>query len=75
MLKEKNWLVHIFAIGSPAMEIFRANIWEIKKAGSLRSLGGLLALFHIFLFTYWVKQGDLPEVRENDYWVSGNTIR
>ena len=42
------------------MEIFRANIWEIKKAGSLRSLGGLLALFHIFLFTYWVKQGDLP---------------
>src|SRR5665213_2042625 len=42
------------------MEIIKANLWEIKKAGSLKTLGALLALFHVALFAYWCKEGDLP---------------
>ncbi|MGZ3723649.1 MAG: hypothetical protein ACXVA9_11990, partial [Bdellovibrionales bacterium] len=42
------------------MEIVKSNMWEIKKSGSLKTLGGLLALFHVALFAYWVKEGDLP---------------
>lgn len=42
------------------MEIVKSNIWEIKKSGSLKTLGGLLALFHVALFAYWIKEGNLP---------------
>ena len=42
------------------MEIFRANLWEIKKSGSLRTMGGLLALFHVLQFYLWAKDGNLP---------------
>jgi len=42
------------------MEIFRSNIWEIKKSGALKTLGGLLALFHIAQFYFWNTDGRLP---------------
>jgi len=42
------------------MEILKANIWEVKKSGSLKTLGGLLALFHLMLFIYWSHEGSLP---------------
>ncbi len=42
------------------MEIFRSNIWEIKKSGSLKTLGGILALFHIAQFYFWNSDGRLP---------------
>ncbi|HMN68626.1 MAG TPA: hypothetical protein PKC28_08805 [Bdellovibrionales bacterium] len=42
------------------MEIAKANLWEIKKSGSLRTLGGLLALFHSLQFYLWFEQGHLP---------------
>jgi hypothetical protein len=42
------------------MEFIRANIWEIKKSGSLRTLGGLLAIFHLLLFYVWLDDGRLP---------------
>lgn len=35
-------------------------MWEIKKSGSLKTLGGLIALFHVALFAYWVHEGHLP---------------
>ncbi len=42
------------------MEIIKANLWEIKKSGSLRTLGGLLALFHLLQFYMWWDSGNLP---------------
>lgn len=42
------------------MEYLRSNIWEIKKSGSLKTLGALLALFHILQFYLWWDDGDLP---------------
>lgn len=42
------------------MEIIKSNIWEIKKSGSLKTLGGLIALFHVMLFASWAKDGNLP---------------
>jgi len=42
------------------MEIIKANLWEIKKSGSLRTLGGLLALFHLLQFYMWWDAGNLP---------------
>src|SRR5262245_8425190 len=42
------------------MEYIRSNIWEIKKSGSLKTLGALLALFHILQFYLWWDDGDLP---------------
>jgi len=42
------------------MEILRTNLWEIKKSGSLRTLGGLLALFHFLQFYVWWDAGNLP---------------
>jgi hypothetical protein len=42
------------------MEFIRSNIYEIKKAGSLRTLGGILALFHLLLFYIWWDAGNLP---------------
>ncbi len=42
------------------MEYIRANLYEIKKSGSLRTLGGLLALFHLLQFYLWWDAGNLP---------------
>jgi hypothetical protein len=42
------------------MEFIRANLYEIKKSGSLRTLGGLLALFHLLQFYIWWDAGNLP---------------
>lgn len=42
------------------MEYLRNNIWEIKKSGSLKTLGALLALFHILQFYLWWDEGNLP---------------
>lgn len=42
------------------MEYIRGNIWEIKKSGSLKTLGALLALFHLLQFYLWWDDGDLP---------------
>ena len=42
------------------MEITKSNIWEIKKSGSLKTLGGLLALFHLLQFYVWNSDGRLP---------------
>lgn len=42
------------------MEILKSNIYEVKKTGSLKTLGGLLALFHVMLFIYWAHEGALP---------------
>lgn len=42
------------------MEFLRANLWEIKKSGSLKTLGGLLALFHCLQFYFWYDGGHLP---------------
>lgn len=42
------------------MEYIRSNIWEIKKSGSLKTLGALLALFHVLQFYLWWDDGDLP---------------
>ena len=42
------------------MEFSKANIWEIKKSGSLRTLGGLLAIFHCLQFYVWLDEGRLP---------------
>jgi hypothetical protein len=42
------------------LELIRANLYEIKKSGSLKTLGGLLALFHLAQFYMWWHQGDLP---------------
>ncbi len=42
------------------MDFFKANLWEIKKSGSLRILGALLALFHVTQFYLWWDQGHLP---------------
>jgi hypothetical protein len=41
-------------------EILKTNIWEIKKSGSLKTLGGLLALFHVLQFYFWSVDGRLP---------------
>ncbi|MGE4130229.1 MAG: hypothetical protein AB7F86_01250 [Bdellovibrionales bacterium] len=42
------------------MEYLRSNIWEIKKSGALKSLGALLALFHLLQFYLWYDDGHLP---------------
>ncbi len=42
------------------MEVVKSNLWEIKKSGSLKTLGGLLALFHLLLFYFWTVDGRLP---------------
>lgn len=42
------------------MEFLKANLWEIKKSGSLRTLGGLLSIFHLLLFYTWYDDGKLP---------------
>lgn len=42
------------------MEFLRSNIYEIKKSGSLRTLGGLLGLFHLLQFYLWWDQNNLP---------------
>ena len=42
------------------MEILKSNLYEIKKSGSLKTLGGLLALFHVLQFYLWWDQGELP---------------
>lgn len=42
------------------MELLRSNMWEIKKSGSLKTLGGLLALFHLLQFYFWWDGGHLP---------------
>lgn len=42
------------------MEIIKSNLWEIKKSGSLRTLGGLLALFHLLQFILWWNADNLP---------------
>ncbi len=42
------------------MEFIKANLWEIKKSGSLRTLGGLIGIFHLLLFYVWMEDGRLP---------------
>lgn len=42
------------------MEFIRSNIYEIKKAGSLKTMGGILALLHLALFYFWWSAGNLP---------------
>lgn len=42
------------------MEFIRSNLYEIKKSGSLRTLGGLIALFHLLQFYLWWEGGNLP---------------
>src|SRR6185437_3248214 len=42
------------------MEIIKSNLWEIKKSGSLKTLGGLLALAHVLQFCIWSMAGRLP---------------
>jgi hypothetical protein len=42
------------------MEFIKANLYEVKKSGSLRTLGGLLALFHLLQFYLWWDDGNLP---------------
>ncbi len=42
------------------MEYLKNNIWEIKKSGSLKTLGALLALFHVLQFYLWWDDGGLP---------------
>lgn len=42
------------------MEFIKSNLWEIKKSGSLRTLGGLLALFHLLQWYLWWDGGNLP---------------
>lgn len=42
------------------MEFIRSNLYEIKKSGSLRTLGGLLALFHLLQWYLWWDGGNLP---------------
>lgn len=42
------------------LELLRSNLYEIKKSGSLKTLGGLLALFHLLQFFLWWKNGNLP---------------
>jgi hypothetical protein len=42
------------------MEFIKSNLYEIKKSGSLRTLGGLLALFHLLQFYLWWDEGNLP---------------
>lgn len=42
------------------MEYFKANIYEIKKSGSLRILGALVALFHLTQFYLWWDSGNTP---------------
>jgi hypothetical protein len=41
-------------------EFLKSNIYEIKKSGSLRTLGAVLGLFHLLLFYIWWDQGHLP---------------
>lgn len=41
-------------------EIVKSSLWEIKKSGSLKTLGGLLALFHLLQFYFWNVDGRLP---------------
>lgn len=42
------------------LELLRSNLYEIKKSGSLRTLGGLLALAHLLNFYQWWSEGHLP---------------
>lgn len=42
------------------MEAIKSNLWEIKKSGSLKTLGGLLALAHVLQFFVWSAAGRLP---------------
>ncbi len=42
------------------MEIVKTNLWEIKKSGSLKTLGGVLALCHVLQFYFWSSDGRLP---------------
>lgn len=42
------------------LELVKTNVWEIKKSGSLKTLGGLLALFHLLQFYFWSTDGRLP---------------
>ena len=42
------------------MESIKANLWEIGKSGSLKTLGGVLALFHLLQFYFWSSDGRLP---------------
>ncbi|NJL25304.1 MAG: hypothetical protein HC902_09075 [Calothrix sp. SM1_5_4] len=42
------------------MEIIKTNLYEIKKSGSLKTLGGLLALFHLLQWYLWWDEGNLP---------------
>lgn len=42
------------------MEFIRSNIYEIRKAGSLRTLGAILALLHVLIFAVWLSAGSLP---------------
>ena len=42
------------------LEFLRSNLYEIKKAGSLKTLGGLIALFHLLQFYLWWHDGNSP---------------
>jgi hypothetical protein len=42
------------------MEIIKSNLWEIKKSGSLKTLGGLIALGHFLQFCTWSAADRLP---------------
>jgi len=42
------------------MEYLKSNLYEIKKSGSLQTLGGLLALFHLLQFFLWWSHNSLP---------------
>lgn len=42
------------------MEFIKSNIWEIKRSGSLKFLGGALALFHALQFYLWSRDNNLP---------------
>jgi hypothetical protein len=42
------------------MEIFRTNLYEIKKSGSLKMLGGIIALCHFLQFCIWYSDAHTP---------------
>jgi hypothetical protein len=42
------------------MEFFKASLWEIKTAPSLKILGGVLAAGHLIQFLFWQTTGQLP---------------
>jgi hypothetical protein len=58
-------MLHGFTAGATletvvGLEFLKSNLYEIKKSGSLKTLGGLLALFHLLQFYLWWDDGNLP---------------